>query len=480
MASAITEQQETLIDCQTAQGQELRGTPLRLTRYGAVFEVYSPGTILRISEVLDNFRITSQGRVIYLGTALVSSLVNTGTILICEVKLEEKSLQLAALAPTSSEDSTLRAQFQGLLAQWQRFQFVRPEFKQVVSDMQTFLSDLRLWTDQLELEIRSRPFGESLHAERRILEELAPEIIGALDSFVEPMEQIASELEEDLRPVHRAYLRRQLHPLLLCSPFAYRSYQKPLGYAGDYEMVNMMLRPPQEGSTLFSKLVNTWLLDQRPVHAHRRRIEYLVGRLRQEGERAGRRGRVGRVYSLGCGPAAEIPRFLEEAHPSEALQFVLVDFNDETLFHTEKLIESIQERRALSTPVQLLKRSVQQIIKDSSRVLAASAEEKYDFIYCAGLFDYLSDPVCRRLLTIYYQMLSPGGCLLVTNASDALNDSRPFRYSMDFILDWHLVYRDGTQLRKLAPENAPAEAVTVTSEENGVNLFLEVTKPDHA
>ena len=41
--------------------------------------------------------------------------------------------------------------------------------------------------------------------------------------------------------VHKAYARRELHPLTMCSPFVHRTYTKPLGYAGDYEMMNMML-----------------------------------------------------------------------------------------------------------------------------------------------------------------------------------------------------------------------------------------------
>ena len=56
---------------------------------------------------------------------------------------------------------------------------------------------------------------------------------------------IVNSFETDLHGPHEAYLRRHLHPLLLCSPFAYRTYQKPLGYAGDYEMVNMIVRDPR-------------------------------------------------------------------------------------------------------------------------------------------------------------------------------------------------------------------------------------------
>ena len=55
--------------------------------------------------------------------------------------------------------------------------------------------------------------------------------------------------------------------LLLSSPFLYRAYQKPLGYAGDYEMVNMIARDPYEGGSLFAKVVNLWFLSQWPARA---------------------------------------------------------------------------------------------------------------------------------------------------------------------------------------------------------------------
>ena len=41
----------------------------------------------------------------------------------------------------------------------------------------------------------------------------------------------------------------------------YRAYTKPLGYAGDYEVVNMMLRDPFEGDSLFAKVINSVFLE---------------------------------------------------------------------------------------------------------------------------------------------------------------------------------------------------------------------------
>jgi extracellular factor (EF) 3-hydroxypalmitic acid methyl ester biosynthesis protein len=105
--------------------------------------------------------------------------------------------------------------------------------------------------------------------------------------------------------------------------------------------------------------------------------------------------------------------------------------------------------------------------------------EPYDFVYCAGLFDYLSDQICRQLMSIFYEMLAPGGLLLATNVSDVMNASRPFRYSMEYILDWHLIYRDRHAMASLAPGRAPADAVALIVDETGVDMFIEVRKPQN-
>jgi extracellular factor (EF) 3-hydroxypalmitic acid methyl ester biosynthesis protein len=119
-------------------------------------------------------------------------------------------------------------------------------------------------------------------------------------------------------------------------------------------------------------------------------------------------------------------------------------------------------------------------LKDGGRSIQRSSKEQYDYIYCAGLFDYLSDNICKQLMNIFYEMLAPGGLLLATNATDALNSSRPFRYSMEYLLDWHLIYRDKGQFADVAPDLASQENVAVIVEDTAANLFLEVRKPKNA
>jgi extracellular factor (EF) 3-hydroxypalmitic acid methyl ester biosynthesis protein len=320
--------------------------------------------------------------------------------------------------------------------------------------------------------VRAAPSGDRLQLERQIVAELAKPVVPAMNSLFEKFEILIEQVPQDQRPAHHSYVKRQIHPLVLCSPFAYRTYHKPLGYAGDYEMVNMILRDPQEGGSVFAKVLNVWFISQPPAEAHRNRIRYLTDKLLQETARVKANGRSARVYNLGCGPAQEIQDFFINHAISDSAQFVLLDFNDETLQHAQNLIEGIKKRHQRRAPVQWVKKSVVQLLK-GGKAQTSSLENKHDFVYCAGLFDYLPDRVCKDLMNIFYGMLAPGGLLLVTN----VDKSNPIRHMLDFVLEWHLIYRDGTQMLALKPDEAERENVAVCSDPTGVNVFLEIRKP---
>src|SRR5256885_932406 len=107
-------------------------------------------------------------------------------------------------------------------------------------------------------------------------------------------------------------------------------------------MVNMILRDPKEGASLFAKLFNVWLLHQDSAAAHRNRLEFLRQRLIQEALRGLRRGRVLRVLNLGCGPAGEVQQFLTEGSLADQAEFALLDFNDETVKHTGRALDELR------------------------------------------------------------------------------------------------------------------------------------------
>lgn len=466
----------SFVVCRNSQGIEVRGTLHRLSRYLAVFEIYNPYSIIQLSEVLRDFRIMMNDRVIYSGRATVANLVNTGIILICEASLPDDGWLDVDIFSPHTQKRRVQTELREFLAESEKIHQVIPEVKVVVADIQTMLGDLRRWMEQVELAVRSMSADERLEAEREVIVEMEKPILPALWPLFYQFEEASTKIPSDLHAIHRNYIKRQLHPMVLCSPFTYRTYQKPLGYAGDYEMVSMMLRDPYEGGSVFAKVLNRVFLESPTVVAHRNRIDYLTERLTEETARIAAMNRVARVFNLGCGPAQEVQRFIARQEVSDDADFLLLDFNDETIEHTTRTLEETRARHRRRTSLAFDRKSVHHVLREYGRPDHNPSAGTFDIVYCAGLFDYLSDRICRRLLEIFYDLLAPGGLLIATN----VHQRNPSRHWMESVMDWHLVYRNDAEFLSLAPQKAPAGSAVVRPDPTGVNIFLEVRRPANA
>ena len=470
-SSAVKESQVTF---QTVEGVELRGTPVRVTRHATVFELYNPSVTPRLSEALGEFQIILQGRTIYSGRAVVRSVVDAGTKIVCEATLNESSWADLNLVLAVERKGGLAQEFKTFLQEWQKLYKVSPEFKIIIADMQTFLCDLRLWLDRVELGIRDLPEQERLKRERELAHQSEPTIVSAIGNLFERFEEISNRLDENSHPAHWAFGKHLVHPFLLCSPFVHRTFHKPLGYAGDYEVVNMMFRDPFEGESLFGRMINLYALQLPPIVGHRNRIRYLGEKLEKESLRVMVRHRDARVFNMGCGPAQEIQHFLTENELANYTHFTLADFNQETLEYTARILNNLKKLHKRSGQIQMVERSVYQMLKEAGRIGDGEYAQcdQYDLIYCAGLFDYLSDQVCRQLLEVFYAMLLPGGLLIATNVDD-----HPAKNQMECFLDWHLVHRNTDKMRSLAPKRAAPENISIKRDSSSVNVFMEARKP---
>jgi len=64
--------------------------------------------------------------------------------------------------------------------------------------------------------------------------------------------------------------------------------------------------------------------------------------------------------------------------------------------------------------------------------------------------------------------------VVVANMS---NQQQPFSRMIEFLLDWHLIYRDARCMASLAPDNVQRNNSSVIIEPSLINLFLELRKP---
>ncbi|HEX9046287.1 MAG TPA: hypothetical protein VF988_04615, partial [Verrucomicrobiae bacterium] len=350
---------ESMVNFTTLEGAKLCGAPVRLSRLAVIFEVHGGGAALRLSEAIAAFEITSQRQTVYSGPARITNLLDGGSKLICEASLEAKYWTDPSLAQALHDPAGLEAEVARFYQEWQGYYKISREFKVAVADIQSYLSELQVWLDRLEMTAHGR------HANvRPLAEHLEERVLASIRNLTDPLEKILDGVAAEFLPSHWIYCRRILHPLTLASPFMHRTFVKPLGYAGDYEMVAMMFRDRFQGDSLFAQLLNSYALHLPPVVAHRNRIESIVKRVEEEALRFHRKvGRL-RVFSLGCGPAQEVHFFMAHSELANKVEFTLADFNAETLERAHQALRDTKNRHNRSTVIKTVKCSVQQLLKD--------------------------------------------------------------------------------------------------------------------
>jgi extracellular factor (EF) 3-hydroxypalmitic acid methyl ester biosynthesis protein len=462
---------ESHVTFTTSDGVKFQASLTRITRHIATFELDNPNFTPRCSEAFDEFEIVLHARVAYSGRAIVSNVLDAGLKTICEVTLAENSWKDLNLTVEIFGNETFRNEISGFMLEWLKFYKIKPEYKIIVADMQNFLTDLRLWLDQVDLCMRSSKSDDLVKLEQNLIAELARSILPYLDELFKKSELVAESIDKDLLPAHKSYMRRQLHSLVINAPFANRSFQKPLGYSGDYEMMNMIHRNQPEGRSLYEKLIHSLLIGQWPAISVRNRVAHLEENILTETARVARTGNIARILNIGCGPAWEVQSFLKTTAISDHADFTLIDFNEETLTHAGQKLVDAKSLFSRHTSIRTQQMSVFELLRRTQK--NSKNNEKFDLIYCAGLFDYLAPETCRALINFGYDSLSPGGLMLIAN----MDDSKPFRNFIEATMDWHLIYRDSLEMLSLVPERC-RELTRVIAEPTAVNLFLHTRKPE--
>lgn len=454
-----------------SDGREWVFPVLHLELHVVAVECPDPSMGLRISQLLPGFRVTAGGRQIYSGRAVVHELMATGHSLIVRVRVEE-GWQLLTEASSSALCASLDQWLQG----WRRELRIDPRYREVVMDLHTFLMGLGSWCGQIELESGVARGREGGVHRRRLATLLAPRVQPQLQGLFERFEGVSREMEERNRPFFEAYARRVLHPVLLCSPFVSRAYRKPLGYAGDYETVDMMFRDPCEGETLFAQIINYYALHLTPIQAHRNRVAYLTDLLEREALRCSATGLPLRYLSLGCGPAREVQAFIRRSPIAAAVDYTLVDYDPTAVQYVREVMAGISTLDGRPLGFRVLRKSLRRFLhRPTPAQPSAAPDSGYDLICCAGLFDYLPDALCRQATESMEGMLRPGGCLVLTNV-----DENPCRFQMEVFLDWQVAARDCHDLAALLPPGMATERVECRSELTGVNLLMEIRQPESA
>jgi len=250
------------------------------------------------------------------------------------------------------------------------------------------------------------------------------------------------------------------HPvarLVWQDPFTAHSFRKPRGYPGDAALLDYIYgcTPIPAETSEIGQAIFQFNRERQAPRSVRARAQVLAGMI----DETAALFPSPRILSVASG-------HLREAALSTAVaegrigELVALDQDAESLTQVRR---DFGDKR-----VTAVSGSVRSILAEKVHF------ENMHLVYAAGLYDYLSDRVASRLTRLMFDMLAPGGRLLIANFTPDLAD---IGYIESFMA-WKLIYRDPDQLTALARDIASSEwhSHRLFWDEHESIIFLEIVK----
>ena len=263
----------------------------------------------------------------------------------------------------------------------------------------------------------------------------------------------------------KEYTELVLTPEFNHGPIWRRSYFKPSGYPGDFEIMNYVYDWQREGSDVYAQLLHRIGLEISECIATRmhvvRKVIGDVIRSRPEG------APPTRIMSLGCGSAREVQLHLQDPEvPDAPVLFTLVDQEQNALAYAYEKAYPLTLSMKPQAKVQALNVSFLDVLRGGSWIDDIGPQ---DLVYCVGLIDYLIDRRAKTLVNRLYERVAPGGLLIIGNMNETeLSNLWP----MEFIGDWHLFYRTERNMLAWVEGVAHESAWTETDPTGRVRLLF--------
>ncbi len=364
----------------------------------------------------------------------------------------------------------LRGFFQNLPLVIGQRERIRPEFKEYCSALAYDLSVHKRFFDEQDRIIAGEPDDVAHVAREVLLRTEGRRFMGFLDEKLVELEKIVRGFTQEEHERHGFYLRRLIWPYLMAGEFLRRSNLKPRGYSGDAEMMLMAYDNAYVGSYVFNQLMHKHGVETLAAEAVRSRRKLVPRVLRDVLGRFPDLGPHGfHFMSLAAGPASELEEIVAGVEDAERFDIALLDQDPFALDLARETIRRLEAARGARLSVRYVQDSVRTMIRtrDLGRTLG-----RHHFVYSMGLFDYLSTPVARAILSRVWEVVLPGGTLLVGN----FHARTPTRVHMAYWGDWSLCYRTEESFRGLAEGFLDVASSGIEFDHTGCQMFLRLEK----
>jgi extracellular factor (EF) 3-hydroxypalmitic acid methyl ester biosynthesis protein len=365
---------------------------------------------------------------------------------------------------------------------------IDPRFKKIFDEMEEghlqLHQRLNAWTERgPELEARLSDDLKS-YASWRIF-------------LADKLGEITLDFDQRQKDGHQKYVREtKYYEIVQEAHFYWRIMNKPEGYAGDAEMMNLIYRNQPEGATPFGMLLHKDAVSSEACQAVRNRRDLLKKGI------AGTGG--GKILSVAAGPAMEMQDILTEDQSDDTFYCHAFDHDIKTIQNVYKSFQDARFKYLLGNAFHLIKgrfkvavprkyainycnpkgdfSGVNRLFTPIKYTFETLQTENYDLVYSAGLFDYIktfqtdNTKGTIALTANLFNLVKPGGSLIIGNFSPA--NPRNLRFMMEYINDWHLIHRTKEEMLDFARSIPEREirSMEILEEPLGINYFLKIDK----
>jgi SAM-dependent methyltransferase len=214
--------------------------------------------------------------------------------------------------------------------------------------------------------------------------------------------------------------------------------EKPLGYAGDFKIIDDIYRN-QSATAGLTRLWDNWFLELSACRSVRERKEDFKKLILDFAQR--HRNKDIRVMNLASGPAREIKELLEADVNGlfSKTTFDCYDFEMKAIEYARGILGggfgnvNFFQKNALRLALE--------------KAIEEDISYKYDLIYSSGLFDYLDERVAARLVGNLRKILKKDGIIIIATARDKYSNSSAAW--MEWVVEWYLIYRTEDEFRRI-------------------------------
>jgi extracellular factor (EF) 3-hydroxypalmitic acid methyl ester biosynthesis protein len=346
------------------------------------------------------------------------------------------------------------------------------DYKKLLGDAVYLLRSIKKLLERVETEF-SR---EDSRGEDRIKDFILTCEASALVRWREISRQclaISESIADDASVVAatKKYTELVLTPELTPGASWHRAYAKPLGYPGDFQVMNYAYNLKLEGNSAYDKFCHRLGTSTGEFIATRMvMVKQIIANLSSAA--AAKNKSNFKAASLGCGPAQEVTNFLKSAYVPLPVEFTLIDQDHDALSFAYKNTYPEIIRLDGKASVKCLHATFLEFLT-TGRLFKKL--EKQNLIYAVGLADYLDKKKATKLVNDLYENLLPGGTLIIGCMRESADS---LKWQVEYVVDWTLQHRSEAEMFELAENLESAATRDVVVDSTGHCHLLTVVKPE--